>query len=399
MNLVRGYPRAAFIGLLTIGLISTGITALPAQADELTVSQDTYRDGWDQSETTLDPASVTSPDFGRQFATTVDGQVYAQPLVVGSTLIAATENDKVYGLDKATGAILWTDNFGPSWPANTVGCADLVPNLGITSTPVYDPASGYVFLVAKANDGADAMHPHYYMHAVNPTTGTEKPGFPVMIGGHPSNDASATFDPAYQGQRPGLLLLGGVVYAGFGSHCDFGNDFRGYIAGVSTAGVRLPRCGRTRPAAPRRAAGSGAAAAGWSPTDPDSIIVASGNGTPARPRPPARATSRRPTSSESVIRLHVNADGSLGPADFFSPTNNVTMDQNDTDLGSGGPMALPDGLGTAAHPNLMVQMARTAAVPARPQQPRRHGTGRRRRERSLGAPSARTTGPWGHAAF
>lgn len=358
MNLVRGYPRAAFICLLTAGLISTSVAAaLPASADEPTVSQDTYRDGWDQSETALDPASVQSPDFGQQFATQLDGSVYAQPLVIGNTLVAATENDKVYGLDSATGAILWTDDFGPAWPAATIGCSDLTPNLGTTSTPVYDPASGYVFLVTKRNDGADAMHPHYYMQAVNPASGVEKPGFPVVIGGHPSNDANATFDPAYQGQRPGLLLLGGVVYVGFGSHCDYGPDFRGYIAGVSTSGAQTTLWSDENGLGVK-GGGIWAGGGGLVSDGPDQIVVATGNGDTGTSPAPGPGNNPPADLSESVVRLHVNADGTLSPTDFFTPSNAPTMDANDTDLGSGGPMALPDGFGTATHPNLLVQMGK-----------------------------------------
>ncbi len=360
MDLVRGYPRAAFIGLLTAGLISTAVTVavLPARADETTVSQDTYRDGWDQSETALDPASVTSPDFGQQFSTTLDGQVYAQPLIVGNELIAVTENDKVYGLDKATGAIQWTKDFGPAWPVmSTIGCSDLTPNIGITAAPVYDPATGYVYLVAKVNDGADALHPHYYMHAVNPTTGAEKPGFPVTIGGHPSNDASATFDPAYQGQRPGLLLLGGVVYAAFGSHCDYGNDWRGYVAGVSTAGVQTALWS-DETGAGIIGGGIWQGGGGLVSDGPGQILLSTGNGNTGAAPAPGPGNKPPGNLSESVVRLHVNANGSLSPTDFFSPSNATTMDANDTDLGSGGPMALPDGFGTAAHPNLMVQVGK-----------------------------------------
>ena len=400
MNLVRGYPRAAFIGLLTAGLISTAVTVavLPARADEVTVSQDTYRDGWDQNETTLDSASVTSPDFGQQFATTVDGEVYAQPLVIGNNLIAVTENDKVYGLDKGTGAIQWTDNFGPAWPANTIGCSDLTPNIGITAAPVYDPATGYVYLVSKVNDGADAMHPHYYMHAVNPTTGTEKPGFPVTIGGHPSNDASATFDPAYQGQRPGLLLLGGVVYAAFGSHCDYGNDWRGYVVGVSTAGVQTAMWS-DETGAGEKGGGIWAGGGGLVSDGTGQIIFSTGNGDSAAAPAPGPGNKPPGNLSESVVRLHVNSDGSLAPTDFFSPANAPTMDANDTDLGSGGPMALPDGFGTQAHPNLLVQVGKDGRLFLLDRNNlggREQGTGGTDNVLGMVGPYQ---GQWGHPAF
>ena len=84
---------------------------------------------------TLSAASVGSSNFGQLFATRVDGQVYAQPLVVSDTLVAATENNKVYGLDKKTGKQVWVKDLGPAWPASNVSCGDLTPTIGVTSTP------------------------------------------------------------------------------------------------------------------------------------------------------------------------------------------------------------------------------------------------------------------------
>lgn len=354
-------PRAALtkrgLAASLVVLGAAGLIVLPppgaVRADETTISQDTYRTGWDQNEPGLSPASVTSSDFGQQFSTALDGQVYAQPLVANGTLIAATENDKVYGLDPATGTIQWTDNFGPAWPAATINCGDLAPNVGVTSTPVYDPASGYVYLTAKVNDGADANHPHWYMHALSPATGQEKPGFPVTIQGSPSNDPTVTFDPMREGQRPGLLLLGGVVYAAFGSHCDFG-PYRGYVVGVSTAGVQTAMWA-TQVGSSNNGGGIWAGGGGLVSDGAGRIIFATGNGV----SPPAGPGASPPGNlSESVVRLQVNANGSLSAADFFSPSNAPTMDVNDTDLGAGGPMALPDTFGTAAAPHVMVQIGK-----------------------------------------
>jgi hypothetical protein len=341
---------AALIGA---SLVFATVAAVTAHADETTISQDTYRTGWDQSESALTPASVTSSDFGQQFSTALDGQVYAQPLVANGTLIAATENDKVYGLDPATGAIQWTDNFGPAWPASTINCGDLTPNLGVTSAPVYDPSTGYVYLTTKVNDGVDANHPHWYMHAVNPATGAEKAGFPVTIAGSPSNDPTVTFDPMREGQRPGLLLLGGVVYAAFGSHCDFG-PYRGYVVGVSTAGVQTAMWAAQVGSA-NNGGGIWAGGGGLVSDGAGRIIFATGNGVSPAAGP---GTSPPGNLSESVVRLQVNTNGSLSTADFFSPSNASTMDVNDTDFGAGGPMALPDSFGTSAYPHLMVQMGK-----------------------------------------
>lgn len=101
--------------LLGMGSSLPLLAAVPAVADETTISGDTLRTGWDSNEPGLAPAQVSSSDFGQQFSTTVDGQVYAQPLVIGKTVVAATEKAKVYGLDSASGKINWTADLGAPW--------------------------------------------------------------------------------------------------------------------------------------------------------------------------------------------------------------------------------------------------------------------------------------------
>src|SRR6266508_537573 len=148
--------------------------AWTARADEHMAGHDTLRTSWDSKEPNLSASTVTGSNFGQLFATTVKGQVYAQPLVIGNTVVVNTEDDWVYGLDAATGAVKWAKDFGPPWPASTIGCADLAPNLGSTSTAVYDPASNTVYLTTKVNDGVDAHHPNWYLHAVDATTGAHR---------------------------------------------------------------------------------------------------------------------------------------------------------------------------------------------------------------------------------
>ena len=97
------------------------------------------------------------------------------------------------------------------------------------------PATNSVFLLAKTNDGASAQLPHWYMHSLDRVTGAERAGFPVLISGAPTNDPTRPFNAMTAMQRPGLLLMNGVVYAGFASHCDYA-PFVGYVVGVSTAG-------------------------------------------------------------------------------------------------------------------------------------------------------------------
>ncbi|MET7424854.1 choice-of-anchor D domain-containing protein [Dactylosporangium sp. NPDC005555] len=390
--------RRALFRLLPAALTLTAAVAVPApaQADATTISVDNLRTGWDSNEPGLAPSAVSASDFGQLYSATVNGQVYATPIVAAGTLITATENNWVYGLNPATGAVIWSRSVGPAWPASAIGCGDLVPNIGVTSTPVYDPVTGSVFFMAKVNDGPDADHPHFYLHSINPATGVERSGWPVTIQGSPTNDPGNTFNAKTAAQRPGLLLLDGVVYAGFASHCDYG-PYVGYIAGVRTTTPQMTTLWSTEAGRSNGMAGIWQSGGGLVSDGPGRIIVSTGNGVSPAPGP---GTSPPGTLAESIIRLQVNGDGSLTAKDFFSPFNNSRLDQDDTDFGSGGPMALPAGFGTAAHPKLLVQTGKDGRVyllnrdnlGGNAQGP---GGG----DASVGPPAGPYNGVWGHPAF
>ena len=133
-----------------------GSPAPAARADEVTPSQNNLRDGWDQHETGLTPAVLGSGMFGQLFSVKVDGQVYAQPVVAASTVIVATENDRIYRLNAATGAIEWSRQLGTPWPSSAENCSDLEPNVGVTGTPVYNPE---FFMHAGVNTSSRARSP------------------------------------------------------------------------------------------------------------------------------------------------------------------------------------------------------------------------------------------------
>ena len=351
------WVRAVIAAVVLTGSAVAVAVEIGAHADETTVSVDTERTGWDQNEPALSPSAVTSANFGQLFSTAVDGQVYAQPIVVGSTVIVATENNNVYGLNSATGAVKWTVNLGPAWPSSAIGCGDLAPNVGVTSTPVYDPDTGFVYLTAKVNDGADAQHPHYYMHALDPATGVEETGWPLTIAGAASNDPGYQFNAYTQLQRPGLLLMGGSVYAAFSGHCDL-DTYAGFVAGVNTSSKAISLW-TDEPAPSSNGAGIWQSGGGLVSDGPGRIFVVTGNGV----SPGAAAGSSPPAElAESVVRLGVAADGTMSAQDFFSPTNASTLDTNDQDLGSGGPVSLPDSFGTATYPHLMVQAGKDGRV-------------------------------------
>jgi hypothetical protein len=220
-------------GMLTVGTV-TALRPTSARADEVTASQDNLRTGWDPNEPGLTPGRRRR-ELRAAFSTSVNGQVYAQPVVAGLTVIVATENDWVYGLNAATGAVNWSVSLGTPWPAASVGCRDLTPNFGVTGTPVYDPSNGTVYLVSQVvPPGSDSYHPAFYMHALNAQTGAEQPGWPVQIQGDPVNTPTHPFNAFSSLQRPGLLLMGGSVYAAFGGHCDF-TPYVGTVAAVNTS--------------------------------------------------------------------------------------------------------------------------------------------------------------------
>lgn len=350
----RGRAWALVAALVApLALTAALAPAGTASADELTVGGDRLRTAWDRSEPELGPAAVGQSDFGQVFSTAVDGQVYAQPLVVQGVVVATTERNAVYGIDRGTGRVLWSRHLGAPFEASSIGCGDLVPDIGSTSTPVFDPATKAVYLTTKVDDGPDAEHPHWYVHALSVDDGTERPGWPVAISGAPTNDPGDPFDAFTAMQRPGLLLLGGRVVIGFASHCDQG-PYVGYVASVSTS-TRAVRLWSTESGSSTAEAGIWQSGGGLVSDGPGRVLLATGNGVSPAPGPGTRPPLQL---AESVVRLAVAADGTMRPVDFFSPSDAPVLDQNDTDLGSGGPMALPDGAGTTAHPHLLVEVGK-----------------------------------------
>jgi hypothetical protein len=330
--------------------------------DVTTISQNQLRDGWDANEAGLTPAAVAGGQFGQLFATRVNGQVYAQPLVVdnpgtsvtapSTSVIAATENDNVYSLDGTTGAVQWSRSLGTPWASSVLTCNDLAPYIGITSTPVYDPNTNTVYVVAIATNGnPTATTPVDTLYALDESTGATK--WSQVISGSSSNTPSQKFNPGLERQRPGLLLLNGSVYIGFGSICDHGT-YNGFVAGVNTTSPSHPvslwavEAGST-------IEDGGIWQSGGGPVTfanmPNSFFFTSGNGT----SPPAGPglTTTPGTLGDSLIRLDVQSNGTLKAGDFFSPVNAPLLDTTDRDWGSGGPVGLP--FGTTTYPDLILQ--------------------------------------------
>jgi hypothetical protein len=309
--------------------------------DETTMSQNNLRNSWDPNEPTLTPAAASGGSFGQIFSTSVNGQVYSQPLVVGSTLIVTTENNWVYGMNASTGAILWSTNLGK--PYNITSCNDLTPNIGSTSTPVYDPSTGTVYILALVNE----ISLQWHMFGLNASTGAIT--YKQRIAGHPTNDSGLTFNATVQGQRPGLLLMNGWVYGAFSSHCDHGS-YDGYVAGFNVGSPGTTTLWADDVGVSNKKGGIWQSGAGLMSDGSGRIFLATGNGIS-----PGKAAGNNPPAqlAESVIRLGVNSDGSLKAQDFFSPSNAPSLDASDTDYGGGGATALP--FGTTTYPDELFQ--------------------------------------------
>ena len=233
------------------------------------------------------PALVGGGTFGQLFDTPVDGEVYGQPLVDDGQLLVNTENNYAYGLDPVTGAILWTREFGAPVLATDIGCADLTPTFGVTSTPVVDQSTDVEYLVDNEYVSGDSGPTAYYMHALNlADNGAEEPGFPVEIQGTASNDPSLTFNPSQELQRPGLLLMNGTVYAAFAAHCDI-KPWEGWIAGVTETGTlqtMWTTAATSTDASPDAGAGIWMSGGGLVSDGPGQILFATGNGSLQRGR-------------------------------------------------------------------------------------------------------------------
>src|ERR1700704_2435005 len=140
--------HAALLVLLALTLMAS---AAGARAEGITNAGDDLRDGWYPEQSSLTPALVSGGTFGQLWSATVDGQVYAQPLLANGNLVVATENNKVYALDPATGATRWPAplNLGTPFNPADVSCGDLTPSIGVTATPVIDPSTNTAYLTHK----------------------------------------------------------------------------------------------------------------------------------------------------------------------------------------------------------------------------------------------------------
>lgn len=328
----------------------------------MTAGSEALRTGWYPGEGKITPRLLESGSFGRVFDTPVQGQAYAQPLVSGNTLLAATEDNWAYGIDPSTGAIRWQRQVDPPWREEGF-CDAPGPDVGITGTPVIDPETNVAYFVSKTYKTGEEGPAAFRMHAVDLATGEEEPNFPVEIGGKAENlTTSLEFHAKQELQRPALLLMNGVVYAAFGGLCD-NSPFNGWVVGISTSGQVKAMWATSPHGVSIWQAGGGLVSDGEG-----QILLTTGNSEShefgeGNPPPPGPGDDPPEELGESVVRLQVGPGGGLRAVDFFSPTNNVFLDEEDFDFGSGAPLALPSQyFGTASLPNLLVELGKDGTV-------------------------------------
>ncbi|HXJ06004.1 MAG TPA: IPT/TIG domain-containing protein [Candidatus Acidoferrum sp.] len=337
-----------------------------------TFHNDAARTGQNLQEYALTPSTVTPSTFSQLFACPVDGQLYAQPLYVANLLVGsttrnvvflATEHDSVYAFDADSPSCiqLWKTSFlgtgvtTMSWldtaNPNVQGASatnDVFPEIGITSTPVIDPATNTIYVEAKTKEtvgsGCSSGTPCYVhrLHALNIATGAEKFGGPVVISG-------AHFVPQRHFNRPSLLLANNTIYIALGSHGDI-PPWYGWVFGYDATTLAQKFVFATSDATGGVSNGASIWDGGAGPAADagGNIYVATGNGT----------FDGTKNFSESVLKI--SPTGTL--LDSFTPFNQAIFDANDIDLGSAGVMILPDSVGSTTHPHLAMATGKVAIL-------------------------------------
>jgi outer membrane protein assembly factor BamB len=242
----------------------------------------------------------------------LDQPVYGQPLVVGGRVLVATQGDSVYALDERSGALLWRTKLGEPVAGGSLPCGNIDP-VGVTSTPVADPAAGLMYVVGFL----DPDHPHHELVALDLGSGAVRFRRPA--------DPPGT-DPRVHNQRGALVLANGRVYVAFGGRYGDCGRYHGWVVGLPASGdgsvvsFRVPTA---------REAGI------WAPAGPvvdrrGELLVATGNG----------ASSTRYDEGSSVLRLAAD----LRQLDAFAPPDWAELSRADADLGSVSPTLVGHGL-------------------------------------------------------
>jgi hypothetical protein len=361
------WPRAATAAIQPIVPVSV-----------LTYHNDNFRTGQNTNEGILTPANVSGANFTKLFSVPVDGVVFAQPLLVNSlsipgkgvhnVLFIATEHDGVFAYDAdKTNAPLWSTNLtDPANGVTTVPKADvnsseIVPEIGITSTPAIDLLSGTIYVEAKTKEVVGLITNYVHrLHALDITTGAEKFGGPVVItaavtgtGDTSTNDYVTNGVLSFNGlrhlNRCALLLNNGVVYVALASLGDK-KPYHGWLFGYDAHTLAQTYVFNSNP----NGSDSGFWESGCGPAADTNgfIYAATGNGT--------YDGSISNDYGDSLLKL--SPTNGLTLVDYFTPQDEVALNAADLDFGSGGMTLLPDEVGTNGLRHLLVCAAKQGTI-------------------------------------
>jgi hypothetical protein len=330
--------------------------AVAATTDVLTYHNDIARTGQNLTESTLTTSNVNSSTFGKLGFYAVDGLVDAEPLYASNlavpnngthnVLIAATEHDSVYAFDADSGASLWQVTMLKTGETTSDdrGCGQVTPEIGVTSTPVIDRTSGpngAVYVVAMSKDASGDYHQR--LHALDLALGTELFGGPTEVQatypgtGDNSSNGKVVFDPGQYEERSALLLLNGVIYTGWTSHCD-ARPYTGWIMGYSESTLAQTTVLNVTPNGNEGSiwmAGAGLAA-----DTSGNIYFLDANGVFDTTLNSGGFPSQGDYGN-AFMKLSTSGN-QLAVADYFEMDNGPAESDSDTDLGSGGTIVLPD---------------------------------------------------------
>lgn len=350
--------------------------ALAQTADVLKSHNDLANTGQNLQETVLTPALLRSGRFGLLFRIPVDTevgpnqphnlsgvQIYAQPLYMAglslpsgerrNVLFVATEHDSIYAFDADTGAALWkrTEFVDGQTHQPFRGNGDLQPEVGITGTPVIDPATGtlYVVVLTMDNGGSTPADFHQRLYALDCATGANKfaPNFPIEIiatsmGTEGRKETGPIkFRPDLQNQRCGLVLNQGKVYVAWASFQDKG-PYHGWVIAYDARSGAQKATLNISPSVDKYGAGIWQSAGSPSIDAAGNLYITTGNG-----------VFDPPTGNWGECFLKLNG-GTLNVTDYFCPFNHDGLDRSDADLGTSGLLLLPDSVGSAEHRHLML---------------------------------------------
>jgi hypothetical protein len=344
-------------------LAAFGLARAHADVAVLTQHNNLAHTGANLEETSLNVTNVNTNQFGLLYTRPVDDQIYAQPLVMTNVnipgkgthnlVIVATVNDSIYAFDADDATVTapyWTSSFinPPNIvpPANTDlsaigacggGYVDFSGNMGIVGTPVIDPVAGTLYVVARTKEyGTNFVQ---RLHALDVTTGQERPGSPVVITAtYPGNgDGNVggviTFDPERQNQRAGLSLVNGVVYITWASHCDLG-PYHGWVMGYDATNLTRVVVYNDTPNGYN--GGIWMSGEGISADTNGNLFLSVGNGSVGYNGNPRDTINR----GESLLKL-TRSGSALNIASWFTPYNYQNLENGDIDLGSSGVLLIP----------------------------------------------------------